>query len=64
MALTEEQKRRILRILDEQTEAENDAILSSIDNFTHFLYYTCRDIFNAIHHVLKSTWNWLKSIFT
>ncbi len=63
MALTDEQKNRLIEILDQQTEAENDAILRSIDNFTHFLYYTCRDIFDAIHYILKSTWNWLKSIF-
>lgn len=63
MALTEEQKMRLIAIMDQQTEAENDAVLRTIDNFTHFLYYTCRDIFDAIHYVLQSTWRWLKSIF-
>lgn len=63
MALTEEQKARLISILDQQTEAENDAVLRTIDNFTHFLYYACRDIFDAIHYVLQSTWRWLKSIF-
>lgn len=63
MALTNEQKARLINILDQQSEAENDAILRTIDNFTHFLYYACRDIFDAIHYVLRSTWQWLKSIF-
>ena len=63
MALTEEQKARLINILDQQTEAENDAVLRTIDNFTHFLYYACRDIFDAIHYVLKSVWTWIKSIF-
>ena len=63
MALTDEQKERLIKILDQQTEAENDAILRSIDNFTHFPYYACRDIFNAIHYILQSTWSWIKSIF-
>lgn len=63
MALTEEQKARLINMLDQQTEAENDAVLRTIDNFTHFLYYACRDIFDAIHYILQSTWRWLKSIF-
>lgn len=64
MALTEEQKRRLITILDQNSEAENDAILRTIDNFTHFLYFACRDIFDAIHSVLRNTWQWIKSIFS
>lgn len=64
MAMTPEQRMRLMAILDQQSEAEVDSILSSLDRFTHFIYYACRDIFDAIHSVLKSTWNWIRTIFT
>lgn len=63
MALTEYQKSRLIDMLDRNTVEENDAILRSVDNFTHFLYFSCRDIFDAIHSVLRGAWNWIKSIF-
>jgi len=63
MALTEEQRKRLIGEVDKLPSVEIDRVLQSIDNFTHFLYNVCRDIYDAVRYAIRKVWDWIKSIF-
>lgn len=63
MALTEEQRKRLISEVDKLPSIEIDRVLQSIDNFTHFLYNVCRDIYDAVRYAINRVWDWIKSIF-
>lgn len=64
MAVTEEQKRRAIEILDRLTEKEVDTILASETSFIEWLKNVAEDIYVAIFNAVSDIWNWLQNIFT
>lgn len=64
MAMTEEQRDRLIEIVDRMSEQEVDTVLSSMHNFVDFLYYKARDIYESTKHLLNKVWNWIKNIFS
>ena len=50
--------------MEKLTETEVDSVLRTMHTFTDFLYYACRDVYNAIKNTIQSVWSWIKNIFS
>lgn len=64
MAMTSEQRKRLEKMLDEMSKEEVDTVLETIDSFTHWIYYKCRDIYYAIKNAIMAVWRKIKEIFS
>ena len=64
MAMTPEQRGRLEEMLDKMSKEEVDTVLETIDTFTHWIYYKCRDTYYAIKNAIKAVWQKIKEIFS
>lgn len=62
--MTPQQRQKVIEAMDKLTEKEVDSVLRTMHTFTDFLYYACRDVYNAIKNTIQSVWSWIKNIFS
>lgn len=62
--MTPKQRETVIKAMEKLTEKEVDSVLQTMHTFTDFLYYACRDVYNAIKNTIQSVWNWIKNIFS
>jgi hypothetical protein len=63
MALTREQKERLLEMLNELEEDEAEVILTTQQSLLDWLSDVAYDIYQAIQNVLYDAWEWVKDFF-
>ena len=63
MALSLDEKAKIIRMLDRMEDREKHKVLASLESFTGWLRDKCWDIFYKIADVIQGIWNTIKSIF-
>jgi len=63
MALTADQKRRALELLDRLDRQSAETVLSSEWSFGDWLKSTLYDIYLAIRDSISTVWKWIKGLF-
>jgi len=59
MALTEEEIKKIDRMLDELSKSQRDRVLSSQQSFDNWLYTSAYSIYCKARDWLSDLWSWL-----
>jgi len=64
MALSNNQKKRVLEMLDKLDDQETNKILASLEKFVNWMRNALYDIYLAIRDGISSLFSWLKLQFS
>jgi|WetSurMetagenome_2_1015567.scaffolds.fasta_scaffold12012_1 hypothetical protein len=63
MALTADEKRRVMEMLDQMDRSRAQRVLDSVKSFGNWLYGSLYSIYCKVKDAISSLWGWLRSIF-
>jgi hypothetical protein len=63
MAMTLEEKQKVMMMLDKLSKDERDLVLRSIDSFTYWMKNTLSWIYVKVKDAINSLFNFLDDIF-
>jgi hypothetical protein len=63
MALTPEEKKRVLDMLEQADDYEKKRALASSESFGTWLYNKAYSIYCKVKNALSSLWAWLRDLF-
>ncbi|KOR33681.1 ribonuclease [Planktothricoides sp. SR001] len=62
--MTDEEKRRVVELLDELDRSELDKVLASVDAFGNWLYDKLYSIYCKVRDALRSLWQSIRNFFS
>jgi isopropylmalate/homocitrate/citramalate synthase len=64
MALTPEEKKEILRMIEELDKSQIDIILASLEAFRKWLFNEFNDIYQKVKNGLQDMWRSVRNFFS
>jgi isopropylmalate/homocitrate/citramalate synthase len=64
MALTPEEKKEILRMIEELDKSQIDIILASLEAFRKWLFNELNDIYQKVKNGLQDMWRSVRNFFS